>query len=160
MKRFASAVSIAICLSALISAIPFNSFAQSPSGEFFDYITITTASGVRHFIVFKNGDVYLRENSSSDNSWAQNPSVQFLGNFWGSLPVRTDMIGYQIVDNSDSYYFQHYLLLSDGDVYMIRTTMAQPSHFGSHPYYMGNFWDGAVATDKPTWSGIKELFTK
>ena len=159
MNRLRSALKMILCVSILISAIPPNASAQMPDGEFFDYITLTRGSVFMHFMVFKNGDVYFRECVWSDNYWNPSSPVLFLGNFWGINPIHIDMIGYQIDVDPVQSWLSHWVLLSNGDVWMIRNFPDQsPMHFGGEPFFMGNFWNGTVSTDKSAWGGIKELF--
>jgi hypothetical protein len=53
-------------------------------------------------------------------------------------------------------------LLPNGDVY-VRKILSDSTYrvFSTTPAYsLGNFWDGAVATDPATWSGVKGQFNK
>ena len=57
-------------------------------------------------------------------------------------------------------------MLSDGSVYarMITGSSVSPGNplwVTPYPaYYVGNFWEGGVSTERSTWSGVKEQFKK
>lgn len=150
MNRFISISGAILCLSVLLSTIPTKAIAQPPSGEFFDYIVTASPSGVLHFMVLKNGDVYLRGSAAPGTPWIPS-ALMFLGNFWGSLPQRNDMIEYRIVGG-----VQHFVLLSNGDVYMRESQY----YFSGDPFYIGNYWGNLISTDKSTWGTIKSLIKR
>ena len=83
----------------------------------------------------------------------------YIGSHEVEAQVPGQVIGYA-ANESESY---HFVLLENGDIYLRR-------HGGNYidwlywmneaPVFLGNFWEGAVSTDKSSWGGIKGQFEK
>jgi hypothetical protein len=155
MKRL---VCVSLLLAALASGIlPGNAHSQFPINEFFD----TAVNRDLIYMYFRDGNIYFRgisyHNYSEHYQYPAGSNPQSLGNFWGSLTPRTDLLRY-IVESGGSGNM-HYILLSNGDMYA-NYSEGGANPFSGDPFYMGNFWGGTVSTDESAWGGIKELFKK
>lgn len=158
MKRLVLISGAVLFLSVLLSANPTEALAQPPASEVFDYIVVYMNAGpyVYHCMILKNGDVYnRRDNPPGAYPW-EPTTLHPTGNFWGNLPPRLDMVCYRITVAGE--IVSHYVLLSNGDVYL-RTSDSQGG-FLTAPFFMGNYWNGPVSTNRATWGGVKEQYKK
>lgn len=126
----------------------------------FDYSVTETSSGIKHYLFFNNGDVYFRGSADGDYQWPAGTTPQELGNFWGSIAPRSDLLAYRVSSygNGDVH---HFVLCSNGDVYRNISGNMGVQPFQGDAFYMGNIWGNLpVAVDKSTWSGVKGQFIK
>jgi hypothetical protein len=124
----------------------------------FDYSVIETASGIKHYLFFNNGDVYFRGSIDGDYQWPAGTTPQALGNFWGSIAPRSDLLAYRVSIWGDVH---HFILCINGDVYRNISGSAGAQPFQGDAFYLGNIWGNLpVAVDKSTWGGVKAQFKK
>lgn len=153
MKRLVLVSLLLVSLS--VGIVPVAALAQFPGNEFFD---MSPVSGDVIYLFFRDGNIYFRSvhcvNYENQYQWPPNSSPQTLGNFWGSLSPRTDLLRYTVGPCADGTL--HYILLSNGDMYENYSATGY-APFSGDPFYMGNFWGGAVSAQGSTWGKVKEL---
>lgn len=149
MKRI---IWVSLLLAALSMGIfSGDAFSQFPINDFFGI----AMKGNIIYMYFRDGNIYFRGAGYLDYSehyqYPAGSSPQSLGNFWGSLTPRTDLLRYIVGDDN-----LHYILLSNGDMYE-NYSESGTIPFSGDPFYMGNFWGGVVSTQESTWGKVKEL---
>ena len=83
----------------------------------------------------------------------------YIGSHQVEAQVQDPISGYCVL--SDGTYIYHFTMLSNGDTYIRHSTIYwnNPIEFlHPEPKYYGNFWEGAVSTDKSSWGDIKGQF--
>jgi hypothetical protein len=152
MKRLVLVPLLLVVLSAGIFS--GNALSQLPINEFFDIAMNRDII----YMYFRDGNIYFRGigylNYSEQYQYPAGSSPQSLGNCWGSLTPRTDLLRYAVESGASGNL--HYILLSNGDMYENYSENGT-IHFSGNPFYMGNFWGGAVSTQESTWGKVKEL---
>lgn len=158
MKRFLMFSVSILCLAVAMLLIAMNIMAQHPQILF--YRSIPPGEGALytyHFAFAADGNVYAVRN---EMLYPATELGFLIGNFWEGI----EQPNYEIVNYSvyarGRIWILHYIILSNGNIYM-RISDHNNQVFHSNPcLYIGNFWEGAVSTEQNSWSGVKNQFNK
>lgn len=86
-----------------------------------------------------------------------------IGNYWGNISAPSSPIkDYWIAAGGGMASLQFCVATENGDIYKRGYVYNQEdtSIFVEPCWYLGNFWEGAVSTDKSSWGEIKGQFKK
>lgn len=83
----------------------------------------------------------------------------YIGSHQVEAQVGQDTIGCTATHYANQYYI-HTIMLNNGDTYRRLYNNNTKQWYSEPAVYIGNFWEGAVSTDKSSWGEIKGQFKK
>jgi hypothetical protein len=134
-------------------------WAQTPGGDllFYRVHSSDVQSSHTHYVFLSNGDVYARTHNL-DVPVFDGGNPVFIGNFWGALTPPAPIFDYEVHSSQTQSSVDHYVFLTNGDVYKRRTNHGSVPFGAGDPQYVGNFWGSLVSTRHSTLGSIKQMF--